>query len=104
MTEDIELTWRLLGTGHLTGFEPHAPVETELPQTLRGIWAQRTRWARGQGEVLAPRTHTVFRPWHLSLWPTVRLPAAPALPPGPRNDQQPRSDHHSRAGGHSVRT
>lgn len=38
-TEDIELTWRLLEAGHLTGFEPHALVGMEVPQTLRGIWA-----------------------------------------------------------------
>ncbi|MFD8008855.1 glycosyltransferase [Streptomyces sp. NPDC058955] len=69
-TEDIELTWRLLRAGHLTGFEPNALVGMEVPQTVRAIWAQRTRWSRGQGEVL--RTHgrqVLLRLRHASMWP-----------------------------------
>ncbi|GAA1907772.1 poly-beta-1,6-N-acetyl-D-glucosamine synthase [Streptomyces durmitorensis] len=68
-TEDIELTWRLLEAGHLTGFEPDALVGMEVPQTVRGIWAQRTRWARGQGEVLRTHGRRVFSPRHMALWP-----------------------------------
>ncbi|MDI3420714.1 glycosyltransferase [Streptomyces luteolus] len=68
-TEDIELTWRLLEAGHLTGFEPHALVGMQVPQTLRGIWAQRTRWARGQGEVLRTHARTVAHPRRWKLWP-----------------------------------
>ncbi|MFH8487714.1 glycosyltransferase [Streptomyces longisporoflavus] len=68
-TEDIELTWRLLEAGHLTGFEPDALVGMEVPQTVRGIWAQRTRWARGQGEVLRAHGRRVFRLRHRALWP-----------------------------------
>ncbi|MGW8380638.1 glycosyltransferase [Streptomyces sp. ODS28] len=68
-TEDIELTWRLLEAGHLTGFEPHALVGMEVPQTVRGIWAQRTRWARGQGEVLRTHARTVVHPRRAAMWP-----------------------------------
>ncbi|MFD6244587.1 glycosyltransferase [Streptomyces roseolus] len=68
-TEDIELTWRLLEAGHLTGFAPHALVGMEVPETLRGIWAQRTRWARGQGEVLRTHGRTVARARHAAMWP-----------------------------------
>ncbi|MGW6274736.1 glycosyltransferase family 2 protein [Streptomyces sp. NPDC055060] len=68
-TEDIELTWRLLEAGHLTGFEPHALVGMQVPENVRGIWAQRTRWARGQGEVLRTHARTVLRPRHWALWP-----------------------------------
>ncbi|SDL06982.1 glycosyltransferase family 2 protein [Streptomyces indicus] len=68
-TEDIELTWRLLEAGHLTGFAPHALVGMQVPGTLRSIWAQRTRWARGQGEVLRTHARTVVRPRHWALWP-----------------------------------
>lgn len=68
-TEDIELTWRLMEAGHLTGFAPHALVGMEVPQDLRGIWAQRTRWARGQGEVLRTHLRTVFRLRNAALWP-----------------------------------
>jgi biofilm PGA synthesis N-glycosyltransferase PgaC len=51
-TEDIDLTWRLLLAGWNTAFEPRALVGMEVPSSLRALWAQRTRWARGQGEVL----------------------------------------------------
>ena len=51
-TEDIDLTWRLLLAGWETVYEPRALVGMQVPPTLRGLWAQRTRWARGQGEVL----------------------------------------------------
>ncbi|SMF85651.1 Glycosyltransferases, probably involved in cell wall biogenesis [Streptomyces sp. Amel2xC10] len=74
-TEDIELTWRLLEAGHLTAFEPHALVGVQGPQSVRGIWAQRTRWARGQGEVLRTHARTVVRPRQFTLW----LIAAEAL-------------------------
>ncbi|MFI5724454.1 glycosyltransferase [Streptomyces cyaneofuscatus] len=68
-TEDIELTWRLLQAGHLTGFAPNALVGMQVPETLSGIWAQRTRWARGQGEVLRTHARTVVRPKHAAMWP-----------------------------------
>jgi poly-beta-1,6-N-acetyl-D-glucosamine synthase len=54
-TEDIDLTWKLLLAGWLTTYEPRALVGMQVPSNLRALWAQRTRWARGQGEVL--RTH-----------------------------------------------
>ncbi|WP_425837097.1 glycosyltransferase family 2 protein [Streptomyces fractus] len=68
-TEDIELTWRLMEAGHLTGFAPHALVGMEVPQDVHGIWAQRTRWARGQGEVLRTHFRTIFRLRNAALWP-----------------------------------
>ncbi len=51
-TEDIELTWRLLLAGWHTAYEPRALVGMQVPTTVRALWAQRKRWARGQGEVL----------------------------------------------------
>src|SRR4051794_71232 len=51
-TEDIDLTWRLLLAGWHTAYEPRALVGMEGPSTLPALWAQRKRWARGQGEVL----------------------------------------------------
>lgn len=51
-TEDIDLTWRLLLAGWETVYEPRALVGMEAPATIGALWAQRKRWARGQGEVL----------------------------------------------------
>jgi biofilm PGA synthesis N-glycosyltransferase PgaC len=51
-TEDIDLTWRLLLAGWNTAYEPRAVVGMEVPSNFGALWAQRKRWARGQGEVL----------------------------------------------------
>ena len=51
-TEDIDLTWKLLLAGWHTAYEPRALVGMQVPSTLPALWAQRKRWARGQGEVL----------------------------------------------------
>ena len=53
-TEDIDLSWRLLLAGWHTSYEPGALVGMEVPSDMRALWAQRRRWARGQGEVCTP--------------------------------------------------
>lgn len=45
--EDLELTWKLLEHGWSIRFEPRALVYAESPSTVRGLWKQRVRWARG---------------------------------------------------------
>jgi poly-beta-1,6-N-acetyl-D-glucosamine synthase len=66
-TEDIDLTWKLLMQGWQTAYEPRAMIGMQVPSSLVGLWAQRKRWARGQGEVL--RTH--FR--EVALWRNHRM-------------------------------
>jgi biofilm PGA synthesis N-glycosyltransferase PgaC len=67
-TEDIELTWRLLMAGWQTGYEPRALVGMEVPSTVRALWAQRKRWARGQGEVLHVHLRAVSRWRQHRMW------------------------------------
>jgi len=45
--EDLELTWRVYEAGYRVAFAPRALVHAESPSTLRGLWRQRVRWARG---------------------------------------------------------
>ena len=45
--EDLELTWRVHRAGYQVTFAPDALVYAESPSTLRGLWRQRVRWARG---------------------------------------------------------
>jgi cellulose synthase/poly-beta-1,6-N-acetylglucosamine synthase-like glycosyltransferase len=45
--EDLELTWRVHKAGYRVTFQPWATVRAETPSTLRGLWKQRVRWARG---------------------------------------------------------
>jgi biofilm PGA synthesis N-glycosyltransferase PgaC len=68
-TEDIDLSWRLLLAGWHTGYEPGAMVGMEVPTTFASLWAQRCRWARGQGEVLRVHLGAVRRWRNRKLWP-----------------------------------
>ncbi len=45
--EDLELTWRVHRAGYQVVFRPRALVHAESPSTLRTLWKQRVRWARG---------------------------------------------------------
>jgi poly-beta-1,6-N-acetyl-D-glucosamine synthase len=67
-TEDIDLTWRLLLAGWHTAYAPSALVGMEVPTTIKALWAQRKRWARGQGEVLHRYLRTVFRWRNHRMW------------------------------------
>ena len=67
-TEDIDLTWRLLMAGWHSAYEPRALVGMEVPSTVRALWAQRKRWARGQGEVLHRHLRDVSRWRHRRMW------------------------------------
>jgi biofilm PGA synthesis N-glycosyltransferase PgaC len=68
-TEDIDLSWRLMLAGWHTRFEPNALVGMQVPTTLRALWAQRKRWARGQGEVLHRHLGRVVAWRNRGLWP-----------------------------------
>ena len=70
-TEDIDLSWRLLLDGWHTAYEPNALVGMQVPSKLSALWAQRRRWARGQGEVLHVHLRNVMRWRHRRLWPLV---------------------------------
>jgi biofilm PGA synthesis N-glycosyltransferase PgaC len=67
-TEDIDLTWRLLLAGWQTAYEPHALVGMQVPASLRALWAQRTRWARGQGEVLHEHVGEILHWRNRRMW------------------------------------
>jgi cellulose synthase/poly-beta-1,6-N-acetylglucosamine synthase-like glycosyltransferase len=45
--EDLELTWRIHRAGYQVKFAPHAVVLAEVPSTIKSLWKQRVRWARG---------------------------------------------------------
>jgi biofilm PGA synthesis N-glycosyltransferase PgaC len=67
-TEDIDLTWKLLLDGWQTAYEPRALVGMQVPPSIRTLWAQRKRWARGQGEVLHVHFAEVSRWRNHRMW------------------------------------
>ena len=52
VTEDIDISWRLQMDAWDIRYEPNALCWILMPETLRGLWQQRLRWARGGVEVL----------------------------------------------------
>ena len=67
-TEDIDLTWKLLLNGWQTAYEPRALVGMQVPPSIGTLWAQRKRWARGQGEVLHVHFAEVSRWRNHRMW------------------------------------
>jgi poly-beta-1,6-N-acetyl-D-glucosamine synthase len=91
--EDLELTWRVHKAGYRVAFQATASVFAEVPSTLRGLWKQRVRWARGLLQTarlhhdifLNPRyrTFAFFLPINLAsmvIIPLLQLTAAVLLP------------------------
>lgn len=52
ITEDIDISWRLQMDHWDIRYEPNALCFILMPETLKGLWRQRLRWAQGGVEVL----------------------------------------------------
>lgn len=52
ITDDIDITWRLQKGGWLVMFQPNAVCWILMPETLKGLWKQRLRWAKGGAEIM----------------------------------------------------
>ncbi|MBU1669952.1 MAG: glycosyltransferase family 2 protein [Actinobacteria bacterium] len=63
--EDIVLTWAFLKDGWRVGYETTAVGFTITPQTLKGFYRQRKRWARGMIEGLKRHGDIVWERPHL---------------------------------------
>lgn len=50
ITDDIDVTWKLQRSGWYVLYEPTAVCWILMPETIRGLWKQRLRWARGSAE------------------------------------------------------
>jgi biofilm PGA synthesis N-glycosyltransferase PgaC len=51
VTEDIDVSWRLQMDYWDIRYEPNALCWILMPETLKGLWKQRLRWAQGGAEV-----------------------------------------------------
>ncbi|MET0542018.1 MAG: poly-beta-1,6-N-acetyl-D-glucosamine synthase [Variovorax sp.] len=52
LTDDVDVSWRLQLAGWRLAFEPKAMCWILMPETLRGLWRQRVRWAEGGAAVM----------------------------------------------------
>ena len=69
LTEDIDITWKLQRAGWDVEFEPNALVWILMPETLKGLYTQRIRWAMGGAQVLIKNFDVLFKPGLNFLWP-----------------------------------
>jgi biofilm PGA synthesis N-glycosyltransferase PgaC len=69
LTEDIDITWKLYRGGWDVKFEPRALTWILMPETLRGLWKQRLRWATGGAQVLIKNLDAWLHPAQRLLWP-----------------------------------
>lgn len=67
VTEDIDISWKLQLAHWDIRFEPNALCWILMPETLRGLWKQRLRWAQGGCEVLLRYLR------HLRYWKSRRM-------------------------------
>jgi biofilm PGA synthesis N-glycosyltransferase PgaC len=69
VTEDIDITWKLEKKFWDVRYEPKAICWILVPETLRGLWKQRVRWAQGGIEVLK-KHNDIWQDWRQRrLWP-----------------------------------
>ena len=68
LTEDIDITWKLQSNGWDVRFEPRALVWILMPETIKGLWKQRLRWAMGGAQVMLKNFKVLFQPKQTHLW------------------------------------
>ncbi|QLY23852.1 poly-beta-1,6-N-acetyl-D-glucosamine synthase [Bdellovibrio sp. KM01] len=60
VTEDVGISWKLQTSGWSLKYEPKAKCDVLMPDTLKGLWKQRLRWAQGGFEVVLKHGKSVL--------------------------------------------
>lgn len=71
VTEDIDISWRLQTDHWEIHYEPNALCFILMPETLKGLWKQRLRWARGGVEVMLRHTRDLLSWRKRRMWPVL---------------------------------
>lgn len=71
VTEDIDLSWRLQRDHWDVRYEPRALCWILMPETFKGLWRQRLRWAQGGVEVLTRYGSSLFSWRRRRMWGVV---------------------------------
>lgn len=61
VTEDVGISWKLQTSGWALKYEPKATCDVLMPDTLKGLWKQRLRWAQGGFEVVLKHGKSVLK-------------------------------------------
>lgn len=68
VTDDIDVSWRLQLAHWDIRYEPNALCWILMPETLKGLWRQRLRWAQGGFEALGRYFPSVLRWRSRRIW------------------------------------
>lgn len=69
ITEDIDISWKLQLNQWAIFYEPRALCWILMPETLKGLWKQRLRWAQGGAEVFLKNMTRLWRKENFRMWP-----------------------------------
>ncbi|BBG30983.1 glycosyltransferase [Zymobacter palmae] len=69
MTEDIDISWKLQRDHWSVFYEPRALCWILMPESLKGLWKQRLRWAQGGGEVFLKNFSIITYTRYRYMWP-----------------------------------
>ncbi len=68
ITEDIDISWRLQLDHWDIRYEPNALCWILMPESYKGLWKQRLRWAQGGVEVLMKHASALFHWRKRRMW------------------------------------
>jgi biofilm PGA synthesis N-glycosyltransferase PgaC len=71
LTDDIDISWRLQMDHWSIRFESNALCWILMPETLKGLWRQRLRWAQGGVEVTLEHFTDLMRWRRRHMWPVL---------------------------------
>lgn len=69
LTEDIDISWKLQCSDWRVAYEPHALSWILMPETLKGLYKQRLRWAKGGIQVLFKYAKPLLSGPRVMMWP-----------------------------------
>ncbi|MBB6593607.1 poly-beta-1,6 N-acetyl-D-glucosamine synthase [Ralstonia solanacearum] len=69
LTEDIDISWKLQVGGWLIRYEPRALSWILMPETFRGLYKQRLRWAKGGIQALIKYAPAMLSLRQSMMWP-----------------------------------
>lgn len=69
VTDDIDISWKTQTSGYEIVYEPRALCWVLMPETLRGLYKQRLRWAQGGAEVILKYSPEIWKLKNARLWP-----------------------------------
>ncbi|MDR3097090.1 MAG: poly-beta-1,6 N-acetyl-D-glucosamine synthase [Paraburkholderia sp.] len=69
LTEDIDISWKLQCNDWRVAYEPHALSWILMPETVKGLYKQRLRWAKGGIQVLFKYAGRLLFGPRVMMWP-----------------------------------